>query len=667
MKDFFEQQNVARRRTWLLLFYFLLAVSAVAGIVAAAVHILFSFDPARLYHAPTPFALSPSSWDFSALASLSGVVLFLILIASLFQYRQLCSGGGSMIAEMLGGRIIFPDTTDPRERRLLNIVEEMALASGVTVPSVYLLASERGINAFSAGYRQEDAVLGVTGGALERLNRDGLQGVIAHEFSHIFNGDMLLNLRLQGLLHGILAISLLGRVMLRMTGSRRHTSGNSRGAHPLQIVLGLLLVTLGYLGVFFGKLIKAAVSRQREFLADAAAVQFTRNPLGLAGALKKIGGLRIGSRLGHPLTQSISHMFFANGLTAGLAALSTHPPLENRIKRLDPAFDGAYPVLQAVEPGEALHEVFPILPQEGLTAAAHANYSGFTASPAPDRDHPRLIAASPEQVIRTMGNPTMEYMRFARQLIDSLPREVLNAARNSFGARAVIYGLLLDSLEEMRTIQLEILKHADPLVWQECGNLIPQLLALPRDTRLPLVDLCLPSLMLLSSGQYRSFRENIDRLAKADHRINLFEYVLHHVVKRHLDGRFEATKKKNFLHGSIPALSNEISCILSLLARLGQNGPTAEETFRKASATIKGHAEPFVFLSPAQCSLKHFDQALRRLGQASFAVRGKVLNACLACVTQDDKITVEEAELLRAIADALGCPVPPWMRMKARG
>jgi Zn-dependent protease with chaperone function len=658
MRDFFAQQDIARRRTWLLLFYFFLAVSAVVVAVAAMLYILFSFNTTRLYHSPTPFALSPSLWDVSAIARIGSLVLLPILAASIFKYRQLCSGGGSMIAEMLGGRVIFPDTTDPLERCLLNIVEEMALASGVTVPSVYLLTSERGINAFAAGFRQEDAVLGVTRGALENLSRDELQGVIAHEFSHIFNGDMLLNIRLQGWLHGLLAIGLLGRVMLRMR------SGKTRGSHPLQIILGILLIILGHLGVFCGKLIKAAVSRQREYLADAAAVQFTRNPLGLAGALKKIGGLQFGSRLRHPQAPAISHMFFANGLMAGLAALSTHPPLAERIKRLHPAFDGRYPAQQPIEPGEALHEIFPLLPEEGFAAAAPGNFSA--AAPAPVPEQAPITVARPEKVLRTLGNPTMEYMRFARQLIDGLPPAVLHAARNPFGARAVTYGLLLDRQEEVRKIQLQILKsHADPQVWKECGKLIPQLMALPRDARLPLVDLCLPALMILSPGQYRTFRENIDRLAKADRRINLFEYVLLHILKKHLDVRFGTAKKKLLLQGSIPALCGEISCILSLLARLGQQGPAAEESFRQAAAAFTGQAAQLVFLNPAQCSLKHFDQALTRLGQAAFAIRGKVLGACLACVIHDEKITIDEAELLRAIADALGCPVPPWMRVKA--
>jgi Zn-dependent protease with chaperone function len=658
MRDFFEQQDIARRRTWLLLIYFFLAVSAVVIAVATMLYVLFSFNTMRFYHSPTPFVLSPSLWNFSAIARIGSLVLLPILAASIFKYRQLCSGGGSMIAELLGGRIIFPDTNDPHERRLLNIIEEMALASGVTVPSVYLLA-EKGINAFAAGFQQEDAVLGVTKGALEYLSRDELQGVIAHEFSHILNGDMLLNTRLQGWLHGLLAIGLLGRVMLRM-----NSSGKTRGAHPLQIILGISLIILGHLGVFSGKLIKAAVSRQREYLADAAAVQFTRNPLGLAGALKKIGGLRFGSRLRHPQAPAISHMFFANGLAAGLAALSTHPPLAKRIKRLNPAFDGRYPAPQPIELGEALHEILPVMPEEGFAAAAP--FSGSIASPSAAGEHAPAMAASPEKVLRTMGNPTREYMRFARQLIDSLPPEVLKAARNPFGARAVIYGLLLDPLDERRKIQLQILRsHADPQVWKECGKLIPQLLALPRHARLPLVDLCLPSLLLLSPGQYQTFRENIDRLAKADSKINLFEYVLLHVLKKHLDIRFGAANKKFFHQVSISALTGEISCILSLLARLGQGGPEAEESFRQAAATFTGHAAQLVFLSPVQCSLKYFDQALTSVGLAPFAIRSKVLSACLACVIHDEKITINEAELLRAIADALGCPVPPWMRVKA--
>jgi hypothetical protein len=381
--------------------------------------------------------------------------------------------------------------------------------------------------------------------------------------------------------------------------------------------------------------------------------------LGLAGALKKIGGQTSGSRLRHSQAPILSHMYFADGLAAKLAALSTHPPLDRRIRRLDPEFDGRFPALRGIEPGEAFHEIFPL--EEGI-AAASGNFPDPPSSP--DLFHnSALVAATSEKVLRTMGNPTMEHMRRARQLIDSLPPQVLKAARNPFEARAVIYCLLLDSHEELRENQLILLEnHTDPRTWQACRKLMPDLLKMPREGRLPLIDLCLPALTLLSSVQYRDFGKNIELLVKADQRINLFEFALHHLLKRHLASRFGKAEQNYFRQGSIPAVKEEISCILSLLARAGQSGSAAEITFRQAAAVFKKDAALFSFQSPERCSLKHLDLALTLLGRVSFAIRAKVINACLECIIHDEKITIEEAEILRAIADALGCPVPPWLR-----
>ena len=286
-----------------------------------------------------------------------------IALGSLYKVSELASGG-EVVAHMMGGRLVDPQTTDLAERRLLNVVEEMSLASGVPVPPVYVMDNEPSINAFAAGFRPADAVVTVSRGCLQYLTREELQGVLGHEFSHVLNGDMRLNLRLIGMVYGILVLSIIGYFVMRSAGwvgSSSRSSDDRRGDNRAAIFfIGLALYILGYLGVLLGNIIKAAISRQREFLADASSVQFTRNPGGLAGALKKIGGLAEGSRINDPHAHEISHMFFGDAFAGSIFNLfATHPPLEERIRLLDPNFDGSYPAVEA-------------LPDEGPAAAAES-------------------------------------------------------------------------------------------------------------------------------------------------------------------------------------------------------------------------------------------------------------------------------------------------------
>ena len=362
--DFFERQDKARRKTKLLVFYFIVAICLLILSGYAAVLAIFGRGGVSDSMGESSFTLwQPDLFLWSTLGTLS-----VILIGSVSKTLQL-SKGGSAVAEMLDGRLINSNATEADERKLLNVVEEMSIASGIPVPQVYLLEDEAGINAFAAGHSTSDAAIGVTRGAMQLLSRDQLQGVIGHEFSHVLNGDMRLNLRLMGLIFGILCLTVVGRVLLRTRGKK----------NPLPL-LGLALIVIGGIGVLFGRLIQAAVSRQREFLADAASVQFTRNPDGLAGALKKIGGLSSGSKLESPHAQEASHLFFANGLRSSVSGLmATHPPLEERIRALDPAFDGEFPTVtpEIAEPPinqfqQLTSQPPPIPPRTGSAASASA-------------------------------------------------------------------------------------------------------------------------------------------------------------------------------------------------------------------------------------------------------------------------------------------------------
>jgi Zn-dependent protease with chaperone function len=334
---FFDNQDAARRNTARLVFLFALAVVAINGMLYA---LAVALTGAQQDPHTGQVSVVLQWWQPELLATVSLATLAIVAAGSLYKIAQL-RGGGAVVAESLGGTLVTADTGDPDERRLLNVVEEMAIASGTPTPPVYLLRDEPGINAFAAGFTPGDAVVGVTSGCVRQLSRDELQGVIAHEFSHVLSGDMRLNIRLMGVIHGILIIGIIGFFLMRSSMFAGHGRRGRDNSAMAMLAAGVGLMIIGFLGTFFGNLLKASVSRQREFLADASAVQFTRNPEGIAGALKKIGGYEGGSILESPNAPESSHLFFSQGLRSGLQMLfSTHPPLDARIRQLDPSWEG---------------------------------------------------------------------------------------------------------------------------------------------------------------------------------------------------------------------------------------------------------------------------------------------------------------------------------------
>jgi len=636
MKNFFEHQAAARRKTARLLLYFTLAVGGIILVLYSLIRtvvVFYCIDKRFVfYHQQLFIAIAVGT-------------LLVIGLGSLFRIYSIRNGGG-VVAAMLDGKLLPANTSDPGERRLLNVVEEMAIASGIPVPIVFLLEKEPAINAFAAGFSPDTAVIGITRGAVDHLNRDELQGVVAHEFSHIFNGDMLLNMRMVGLLYGILMISQSGELCLRSLSRGR----GGRGAATI-FFIGLGLYLAGSLGLFAGKLIKSAVTRQREFLADASAAQYTRNPFGLAGALKKIGGWRYGARIRHPLAAEASHLYFGNGLTESwIKALNTHPPLAERVRRLDSSFSGVFPKFAPPEAADA---------REGVRASL-APDAGPAATPqkelAPEPTPPDI-----EKILATVGQPMLAHVARARQLIDALPAAVRDAAREPFGSRALIYGLLLDRSVAVRKRQLTLLREkSEPGVYVLVQKLRSKITALPRQAYLPLVDLTLPALRTLSPAQYQQFKENVAGLSAADKKISLFEFVLHHCVLRHLAGHFRKRKQAVQIY-NLRGAAKECSCLLSALARLGHRDEgQAGRAFEAGRKVIAGKAA-WVFAATGYCTLKDIALALRKLAGLSPPLKKKLLAACLECITYDQRITSKESELFRVVADALGCPVPLWL------
>ncbi|MEX0715728.1 MAG: M48 family metallopeptidase [Planctomycetaceae bacterium] len=668
--DFFAQQDAARRKTGLLVFYFILAtafiIAAIYGVFVAA--FLYGRQH-RQSHLETA-APMVELWHPELFLAVAGGTLAVILGGSAFKTASL-NGGGESVARQLGGRPLPPDTADPDERRLLNVVEEMALASGTPVPTVFVLEDERSINAFAAGYTPGDAVIGVTRGTLEHLDRDELQGVIAHEFSHILNGDMRLNIRLIGLLHGILLIALIGYVLVRSaavssSSYRSRRSRNNSGAALL--LFGAALIAIGYIGVFFGRLIKSAVSRQREYLADASAVQFTRNPEGIGGALKKIGGLARGSRIQDGHAEEASHLFFGNALRQSMfGLLATHPPLDVRIKRIDPSFDGKFPRVESHE-RPAPEDASPASigprtrPIPGIGFAASESYRGSGTTPTGSPPPPRGGFDS-AAVMATIGAVRSEHLNHARAMLASIPDEVRAAVHDPHGAQAVIFLLLLDDDRPVRRIQREWLdEHAPPDVRARIAALQSHAENLPAAARVPLVEMVFPALRALEADEYARFRKNVEAMVRADRRLALFEYTLRRMLLRHLDAHFDRKKPVVVQYYALRPLLDECAALLSALAHVGHKDPGEAARAFQTGARLLDSDGAALRLSPREwCNLDVVDPALAKLAETSPAIKKRVLTAALACVTADRQVTVAEGELLRAVADALDCPMPPLL------
>jgi Zn-dependent protease with chaperone function len=654
--DFFERQDKARRKTKLLVFYFILAVMAIVAACYVAGLIGFFAVQAQHYRfdRPTPvFAW----WDSQLFLGVTVGVVAIIFIGSAFKINQLSGGGGS-VATLMGGRLVNSNTNDLNERKLLNVVEEMAIASGMPVPQVYVLDREQAINAFAAGHTTSDAAIGVTRGCMELLSRDQLQGVIGHEFSHILNGDMRLNLRLMGMIFGLLCIATIGRILLRVRGS-------GRDRNPLPLV-GLFLMLLGSIGVFFGRLIQAAVSRQREFLADASSVQFTRNPAGLSGALQKIGRYGFGSKLDSEHAPDLCHMFFGNGLGEPfLGLLATHPPITDRIRAIDPSWDGTYPPL-AKEQVEVVKRAALAELERGpkpMPDIFTAVLGGAVIASGGGSPPPRKIR--PNAVLPNLGNPTPLHLKYAEQLRESLPDSIKAAARTPLEAEALVYALLLSPEETARAAQLAgLAARAERGISDKTAALYPDVAATARRARLPMVNLSLGALRQLSPQQFQQFSQTLQWLIESDRQIELFELVLQKILLHHLTPQFVKTRPPVVQYYTIKPLVPDGAVILSALAHLGESDPAAAaRAFEAGAPHLRAPAEVDCRMLPReQCGVDQVDAALGRLALAVPTIKKNLLESCAYTAGADGTLTESEAELLRAIADTLDCPIPPFVQ-----
>jgi Zn-dependent protease with chaperone function len=648
--DFFEQQARAHRKTKWLVIYFALAVAAmIAAIYVAALLIFSGVQMRRAYRFYNGDQPQFSAWNSQIFFGVSIAVLGIVGVGSAYKTMSL-SAGGSAVSELMGGRLINTNTTDPNERKLLNVVEEMSIASGVPMPQVYVMDAENGINAFAAGHKPGDATITVTHGCMRILTRDELQGVIGHEFSHILNGDMRLNLRLMGTIFGILCLAIIGRILLQ-SGGRRNNAGL-----PL---LGVVLLIVGYIGVFFGRLIQAAVSRQREFLADASSVQFTRNPGGITGALKKIGGLgEMGSRLDHAHAEELSHMFFGNGVSEPfIGLLETHPPLAERIKIFDPAFDGTFPEVRYDDETERKPQQTQRPPRMPLPNIFDAVLGGAILA---DGSEPPVI--KPHAVLPILGNPTPLHLQYAEQLRDSMPDSVRAAAREPSDAMALVYAMLLSNDENQRTQQLVGLEQcAGAAISQKAAALFSDVSQAAAHAHLPMLTIAIGALKQLDRDQYDVFSKTLNWLINSDGKVEVFEFVLQKIVLRHLDSRFHGATKPITQYYSVKPLAPDCSVVLSALAIAGsKDGNEIQKAFDAGAPYLRAPQESELgLLSSAQCGVQQLDDSLNRLVLAAPIIKKNLIEACVYVVGADGVILESEAELLRAVCDTLDCPMPP--------
>lgn len=656
--NFFDRQEQAERRSRRLLLLFFMAICLVVLLVDGLVYLV------------TLGFRDESFWrwlqhDLGLLAS--GTTLLIILWGSSLRAWQLGTGEG--LARLLGARPLQRASASDSERRLINIVEEISIASGTAMPNLYLLHNESGINAMVAGQNAQNCMLLVTKGALEQLSRDELQAVVGHEFSHIMRGDMQLNMRLLGWLAGIVALGETGAFLMR---SGYADDGKGR-THPAIYLLGMGLYAIGAAGLISGRLIKAAVSRQREFLADASSVQFTRNPDAMAGALLRIQQLPEQSRLLSRHAEETSHMCFA--VPVALASwFATHPPLEQRLAAIgtrhwarararlrhsgtpQPASDRSGATIPAT----------PDLPAIAFTPVALTTTQADSLAPAPEalipaagsirNDHP--LRCEPAVLLASVGEPSPDQLDYAHQLYQQIPQALLNLLAYPESARSVIYTLLLIENQSARDQAIQLLGQREPLLNAKTMlTLLPLLYNMGPLFRLPLVDLAMPALRTLKPEERTQFLDTTLQVCKLDKHISLFELALLTLLDKHLGtppARRRPARSRGFAD-----VQNELQLLLSAFAHQASAKEALNAGYFQTCAAGLLDAAHMTRLPAADITAASIRLSLLRLAQLSPLLRRGILLACLDMARIDGQYSVAELDALRLIAETLDCPIPP--------
>ena len=647
--DFFARQAATRRQSRWMVFLFILAVIAIViaidFVAVTTVAILSVQEDGGLLASPD---MSLSRYPLVVLFT-TLVVLGTIGISSVARTVSLAAGGGK-VAEQLGGTRVGADTTDPLKRRLRNVVEEIAIASGVPVPQVYVLEREAGINAFAAGYSPANAAIAVTRGALVNLDRDELQGVIAHEFSHVLNGDMRLSTRMIGLLFGLTVIAMVARTILRF--APRGSGGRKGGGGIVVIFLAALVVlALGWIGLFFGRLIQAAVSRHRESLADASAVQFTRDPQGLRNALVKIGALGAGSRFADADAEEVAHLLFAEGIRRVFA---THPPLVERIREIDPRFQPAE--FDAVR--KRMSEARAMAEEEAARTAPGAARRGGPLDGA--------VALAPAAVAGLVANPGTGHVLQAQAVLESLPESFRRAARQPGQATALFVALAIDTAPEARERQLAFIRQQYGEGHREAVQaMLPQVDGLTAVQRMPALLQVFAALSQLGRAERVELLKCLNGLLVRENRASVFAYALRKLAQVQLQDNLDPRRRPS---GHLSALGAR-DALQVLFSTLAMQGAADEGAARQAYEAGMSIVLPGIH--PPLAKLPHWppqlDQALTRVDRLQPEAKNRLVQALAATISHDARMTVAESELLRAICATLHCPLPPLYAAAATG
>ncbi len=632
--NFFEEQARSRQHTLWLVGIFVIAVLMLIGMTIVFVIGLYLYADDILV---TDFLVDPLAYVSPRL--FYGVIISVVGVVaggSIFKYLSLSSGGKN-VAIALGGRQLNRNSADTQEKVLLNVVDEMSIASGISTPTVYIL-DESGINAFAAGLTLDDAVIGVTSGTVEKLNREELQGVIAHEFSHIFNGDMRLNLQLTSTLHGILLIGLIGqfllRSMMRTNYQSRYysTDKKGRGGGPYLLILGVGLVVIGYVGTFFGSVIKAGVSRKREYLADATAVQYTRYPQGISGALKKIA--YYSSELHAPAAETYSHLYFAEGVGSFFSSLmATHPPLEERIKKIEPRWSGRFPDYAKPKRAE---------PKESKIKREEEKKERFVQG---------AIAAAMMRV----GQIKEEEVEQVQAEIEALDPKIQERLNDPLGAQAVILSLLYDASHKEKLFA--VVKEENPYLLLEFASFIQEKHSELQKQSALIVSLSLNALKSLSVEQYQRFNKIVEAFVTVDKQVSLFEWSLQYIIQRPIEMHLGIRKVPKSTHTHIGAIKEEVEVLFSMLVQAQyENEEQAKEAFDKTKKAIKAGALKYY---PRE-SITHdlFLKSVLAIETAKPIIAQRLFEGVLHSIKIDGKVSETENAFVHAIAQLMQVPLP---------
>jgi Zn-dependent protease with chaperone function/NADH:ubiquinone oxidoreductase subunit len=654
--DFYRYQDQAKKLSTRLLILFFAGLISLSAALTLAGFLLWQLTD-QVIHIDT----NSQFWHWYIIGNIA--IFVALVFITLLKYSSLCKGG-RVVAEALGARYVHVNTQDTGDRRLRNVVEEMALAANMPVPSVYILDEEPGINAFAAGMGINDAVVVVTQGAISYLSRDELQAVVAHEFSHIQHGDIRLNQQLAALIGSLMFLGELGRWLSQGSGSRQHRTnmGSSQGKNSSALpFFGLTLMLLGAAGTVWGRLMKSALNRQREFLADASAVQFTRYAAPLASALKKVGGHRYSSLVFHPQAETFSHLFFSQGLTQNFRGwLASHPPLQDRIRRLEPDWDGMYySNLQPLpdEPPPPFPSNYAAAVQlkasgnADLATLLLANSSLAIAQIIPPPTITDLSLSTPIEVqpLNSTASPVLYDMTAPNEWLPLLSAPLVQAARSPFDARQLLYRLVLADDQETQLKQRQLLEQ------EETAVLTLAQYAIPCGLRLGLVELAIPALKELTSEQYQAFHNKLWQLIQADQQTSFAEWVLYRMLTHQLTAHFSQNARQSVIYRDINDVTAAIAQWLSHLAHQTEDETTRALIFAAGSqqlAPLPLTLQPL----PAQETLS---LALDQLQQSSPVIRFNFLQAIIKAIEYDGKISAHEAELFQMLAYCLDCPLPP--------